>query len=160
MSVSDIPLFEDAVTSFQRFLADQSHPSEIFWVFREDIWKRSGEVLLRFPSRVRNEAIAKKVFEEGRKKGLVEISAIASAGHQVAATLWFPKFVSEEVQGWSRGLKLSIAKPLPAAKFVGGPRWLCFRLHPQFQHYQRSESLIGTKAWAKAPTAALSADSR
>lgn len=148
--MNDIPEFESAVAAFQRFLVDEGHPSEILWVFRDDVWRRPVDVLLRCPSQIGNQTIAKKVFEEGRSNGLVNVHAIARVEDKVAATIWFPKFAGEEAQGWSQGMKLSIAKPLPGARFVSGPRWLCFRLHPKFRHYQRHELLIGTKAWANA----------
>src|SRR5688500_18798614 len=142
--MNDIPEFEDAVPFFRYFLAEEDLPSTIFWVFREDIWKRSPiDVVLRFPSQIRNLALAKKVFAEGRKKGLVDIHAIASVDDKVAATVWFPKFTDEEIQGWNSGMKLSIADPLPSAKSVGRLRWLCFRLQPRFRHYQRCELGVG-----------------
>ena len=149
--MNNIPEFEDAVALFRHFLAEQGHPSTIFWVFREDIWKRSPiDVVRRFPSQTRNLALAKKVFAEGREKGLVDIHAIASVDDKVAATVWFPRSTDEEIQGWNSGMKLSIADPLPDAKTVGRLRWLCFRLQPEFRHYQRSEFGVGTKAWAAA----------
>ena len=149
--MNDIPDFEDALLSFRRFLLEQSHPGNIFWVFREDIWKRSTtNVVLKFPSQRRNLALARKVFDEGRRKGLVDIHAIATVNDQVAATVWFPKFAYEEIQGWDNGMKLSIASPLPSAEIVGQLRWLSFRLNSQFRNYQRVEPWVGTKAWAAA----------
>ena len=107
--MNGIPNFDDALASFRRFLAEQGHTADIFWVFREDIWRRSPtNVLLRFPSQTKNLALAQKVFEEGRKKGLVDVHAIATIRDKVAATIWFPKFPDEEIQGWDCGLKLSI----------------------------------------------------
>lgn len=151
----DIPEFEDAVAVFRKFLAEQGLPSTIFWVFREDIWKRSRiDVVLRLPWQIRNLALSKKVFAEGREKGLVDIHAIASIDDKVvAATVGFPKFTDEEIRGWNSGMKLSIADPLPSAKSVGRLRWLCFHLQPKFRHYQRCEFGIGTRAWAAAKSA-------
>jgi hypothetical protein len=147
--MNDIPDFENALESFRRFLAEQGHPTNVFWVFREDIWKRSPtSVVLRFPSQIKNLGLAKKVFEEGREKGLVEVRAIATVGDKVAATVWFPRFKEEEIQGWECGMKLSIVEPLPSAEIVGELRWLLFSLKPQFRHYQRFELWVGTKAWA------------
>jgi len=149
--MNKIPPFEDAVALFRQFLAQEGCPSEILWVFREDIWKRSpGDVVLRVPSQESNLALAKKVFEEGRRKGLVEVHAISTIEDKVAATVWFPKFTGEEIQGWNRGMKLSKANPLPEAKCLGKSRWLAVRLQPQFRHYQRCEVCVGTKAWAAA----------
>ena len=147
--MNDIPAFDDALESFRRFLADQGHPTKIFWVFRDDIWKRTPtDIFLRCPSQTANLALTKKVFDEGRRRGLVDIHSIATVGDRVAATVWFPKYPSDEIQGWSRGMKLSVAEPLQRAKSVGQLRWLLFRLKAQFRHYQRFEQLIGTKQWA------------
>ena len=147
--MNDIPDFEHAVRLFRDFLAKEGHPSTVLWVFRDDIWKRSpADVVLRLPSQTKNLALAEKVFAEGCNKGLVDVHAIATIGGKVAATVWFPKFGGEEGQGWDRGMKLSIAQPLPNAKAVGRLRWLWFRRQPKFQHYQRWESMVGTKAWA------------
>jgi hypothetical protein len=149
--MNDIPSFDDALASFRRFLAEQGHAADILWVFREDIWKRSPtNVLLRFPSQTTNLVLAQKVFQEGRRKGLVDVHAIATIGDKVAATVWFPKFPDEEIQGWDCGLKLSISEPLPKAEIVGQLRWFLFHLKPQFRNYQRFELLVGTKAWAAA----------
>ncbi len=152
--MNEIPNFENALESFRRLLAEQGHPTNVFWVFREDIWKRSPHHLaVRFPSQTKNLGLAKKVFEEGRQKGLVDMHAIATVGERVAATIWFPKFREEEIQGWDYGMKLSIANPLPSAEMVGQLRWLLLSLKPQFRHYQRCELWVGTKAWAAAQPA-------
>ena len=146
----DLATFEDVLKTFRSFLAEQGHPTNIFWVFRDDLWRRPASLELRFPSQKKNLLLAQKVFNEGQRKGLVSVDAIARVGDMVAATVWFPKFEGEEVQGWARGLKLSIREPLPVANVVGPLRWLFFRLTPQYRHYQRFESLVGTKAWAAA----------
>jgi hypothetical protein len=149
--VNDIPNFEDALSSFRRFLTENGHPAEIVWIFREDLWKRSvTEVFVRVSSQTKNLALVQKVFAEGRTKGLVDIHAIATAGNKVAATVWFPKFPDEEIQGWDCGMKLTISEPLPRAKIVGRLRWLFFGLLPRFRHYQKWELWVGTKSWAAA----------
>jgi len=152
--MNEIPNFEDAVALFRQFLVEAGCPPQILWVFREDIWQRSlSDVVLRFPSKGRNLSLAKKVFEEGRRNGLVEVRAIATVDDKVVATVWFPKFTGEEIQGWNLGMKLSIATPLPTAKSISGVRWLCVRLQPKFRHYQRCALWVGTKAWAAAQSA-------
>jgi len=149
--MNDIPNFADAVGQFRQFLIDNGHPGEVFWIFRDDVWKLSPtDVRVRYPSPKKNVALAQKVFGEGRERGLVDIQAIASAGEEVAATVWFPKYPEEEVQGWDRGMKLSIAEPLPHAKTIGALRWSLLPLLPRFRHYQRADLFIGTKSWAAA----------
>ena len=149
--MNDIPNFADAVGQFRQFLIENGHPANVFWIFREDLWKLSPtDVRVRYPSPAKNVALAQKVFTEARERGLVEIHAVAIAGEEVAATVWFPKYPEEELQGWDRGMKLSIAEPLPHAEKTERLRWSLLRLFPRFRYYQRAESGIGTKSWAAA----------
>lgn len=149
--MNDIPKFEDAVDSFRQFLTNNGHPADVFWVFREDLWKRSPtDVLVRYPAPTNNLALAQKVFAEGRERGLVDVHAIARTANRVAATVWYPKFPDEEIQGWDRGMKLSIAEPFPPAQTIGHFRWIFFWLLPRFKHYQISDVWVGTKQWAAA----------
>jgi hypothetical protein len=92
------------VESFQGFLASNSLPGTITWVFRDDTWLVSPEKLVVLsPPRKGNALLAAKVYEEGRAKGLVEIVAIGRTQSRTVATVWFPKFAEDEVQGWSVG---------------------------------------------------------
>jgi len=136
---------------FRRFLDKNGHPSEVFWVFRDDVWKLSpSDVWIKYPSSLENITLAEKVFAEGRERGHVDIHAVAIAAGKIAATVWFPKYANEEVQGWNQGMKLSISQPLLRAKTFGALRWSLLRFLPSFRHYQRSDILIGTRAWAAA----------
>ena len=80
----------------------------------------------------------------------MDIHAVAIGADQVAATVWFPKFEHEEVQGWNRGMKLSISEPLLRATTVGAVRWWLLRFLPRFRKYQKADLFIGTIAWAAA----------
>ena len=122
--MNDIPDFAEAVEQFLRFLAESGHPDEVFWVFRDDVWQLSPtDARIKYPTPAENLTLAQKVFEEGRQRGLIEITAIATARQKVAAKVWFPKYPHEEVQGWSCGMKVSISEPLPRAKVVGRLGW-------------------------------------
>ena len=143
--------FEDAVASFQNFLKDNGHPMKIFWVFRDDLWRRSPtDVWVKYPSSSNSLVLAQKVFSEGCERGLVDLHAVATTANETAATVWFPKFPDQEVQGWVSGLKLSIAEPLPNATVVSPLWWGFLRFVPRFRHYQRFEWNVGTKRWAAA----------
>ena len=149
--MNDIPDFAGALAQFRRFLGENGHPSDLFWVFRDDVWKLSPtEVWVKYPSSPQNIRLAEKVFAEGREKGLVEIHAVAVAAGHLAATVWFPKYANEDVQGWNRGMKLSISQPLPRAKTIGALRWSLLRFRPRFRQYQKADMFIGTIAWAAA----------
>jgi hypothetical protein len=149
--MNDIPDFAEALTQFRRLLGENGHPSDLFWVFRDDIWKLSPtQIWVKYPSSELNVSLAEKVFADGREKGLVEIHAVAVAAGKVAATVWFPKYEHEKVQGWNRDMKLSISEPLPVARVIGGLRWSLLSLLPQFRRYQKTDRFIGTIAWAAA----------
>jgi hypothetical protein len=149
--MSDIPHFAEAVEEFRRFLSMEVHYDELFWVFRDDVFKLSPtDLRVRYPTPSVNNSLARKVFSEGRERGLVEITAIATVRERLAATVWFPKYEHEEVQGWSQGMKLSISQPLPDARTVCVVRWQLLNLLPSFRRYQRMEFFIGTRKWAAA----------
>ena len=149
--MSEIPEFHVAIPDFRRFLVEQGHADELVWVFRDDLWFRGpAQVLMRYPPPVGNKSLAEKVYAEGRERGLVGITAVATASGHVAATVWFPKFPEEEVQGWSQGLKLAIRQPLPAAKVVGGLSWRMVSYLSGYCWYQRQECSIGSRRWAAA----------
>ena len=149
--MNDIPDFAEALTEFRRFLGENGHPSDLFWVFRDDVWKLSPtEVWIKYPSSQKNISLAEKVFAEGRAKGLVDIHAVAVGAGKVAATVWFPKYEHEEVQGWNRGMRLSISEPLLGAKTLGAMAWWLLRFLPRFRKYQKTDLIIGTIAWAAA----------
>ena len=98
--MNEIPEFEDALTSFREFLTHNGHPAEIVWIFRDDLWKRSlTEVFVRIPSQPKTLALTRKVFDEGRTKGLVDVHAIAIADNTVVATVWFPRSDADEISG-------------------------------------------------------------
>ena len=80
----------------------------------------------------------------------MEIHAVAVAEGQVGATVWFPKYAHEGVQGWNRGMKVSIPQPLPDAKTIGALRWSLLGFVPRFRQYQKADMFTGTVAWAAA----------
>ena len=143
--------FEEALASFQSFLMQEGYPGNVFWIFRDDIWKRApDDVLIQYPPPAKNEILARKVFDEGCARGLVSIDAVARTAGGIATTVWFPKFDNEEVQGWERGMKLAIIQPFPCAKIITPVRWRLYKFLPRFRQYQRFEGATGTRRWAAA----------
>lgn len=77
--MNDIPDFAEAVDLFRDFLAKTGHSGEVFWVFRDDVWRMPPiDVWIKYPPAAENIGLAKKVFSEGQERGLVEISGIAT----------------------------------------------------------------------------------
>jgi len=152
--MNEIPEFEEAMVQFRKFLRECSHGDNLFWVFREEVWQRSpDEMWVRYPPRLENEELARKVFYEGRARGLVELIALASIDDTIAASVWYPKSAGEEVQGGNRGMKLAISSPLLRAKPVSKILWRSLPLFPKFRHYQSAAIFIGTRDWAAAQQA-------
>lgn len=145
----EIPEFSEAVRDFQSFLGREGVATRLVWVFRDDLWQRGQtRVLVRWPEPNRTRQLMEKVFTEGRAKGLVEIVALAQTADWIVATVWYPKYESEEVQGWSRNMKLSIRHPLPRATQVPPTLWNALTWLPAFRRYQRTAFGIGTRKWA------------
>jgi hypothetical protein len=148
--MASIPEFSEAVESFQAFLASDSLPTDIRWVFRDDICLWHPNNLLARSELGGAASLAAKVFAEGQAKGLVEIVAIGRAPSHVLATVWFPKSAGDEIQGWDVGLKLSIRQPCPRVRAVGGVLWRILSWSPSLRRCQRDCAFIGTRKWAAA----------
>src|SRR5258708_6907092 len=144
---NDIPEWSRAVQSFQEFLRSQDWPDAVQWVFRDDILVRGTRVLAG-PASEEQVVLSKRVFEAGRAKGLVELVGIAASPGAVLATVWYPKQEDEEVQGWSRGFKLSVRDRLPRATIMPSIAWALIRRTPSYRRCQRDAHFIGTREWA------------
>jgi hypothetical protein len=141
--MNNIPDYASALEKFRKFLADNHHPDDVLWIFRDDFWKLSlDRVFIKDPLHRDNEALVKKVYEEGRICGLINLQACAVVGQKTAATIWFPKHPGEEMQGWECGLRLSIVQPLPLAKKISPFQWNFLKLLPGFRRSQRFLTMI------------------
>jgi hypothetical protein len=149
--MSEIPVFVEAAARFQRFLRSEGFPTPVVWAFRDDVWQLGlSRVFVRWPAPHSNLDLVEKVVAEGQAKGLVEIAAIAYATSWTLATVWYPRYDLEEIQGWSEGLKLSIKKPLPVAVRIPRVLWPLLGWLPGFRRYQKTALCIGTREWAAA----------
>ena len=147
--MSEIPDFGHALSDFSRFLVGQGHSGSLVWVFRDDLWFRSRDLVwVRFPPPKENRLLAESTYAQGRERGLVEIVAIATSISHFFATVWFPKNPGQEVQGWSQGLKLMMWEPLAVAKKVSFLKWLIVMRLSSYRRSQQEESFIGSRRWA------------
>jgi hypothetical protein len=161
----DLPDFAAATDRMRELLVSHEHPSTFVWVFREDIcWITPATILLR-PLTQRDTAdLSRRIYEEGRAKGIVEIRALARTRDAVAVTVWYPAQLINQVQGWNRGLKLSVSEPLPRARSIPAIAWFGVRHSPWYRRGQVRRSWVLTRKWATAgwresPTAGGPADS-
>jgi hypothetical protein len=150
--MDEIPGFDDAVRQFKAFLVQQNLSPSLVWVFREDFWQQSpSRAVMRWLPPEQNGRLAKKVYSEGRAKGLVEIVALAPSGEQTNATRWYTKFLGDENQWWAQGLKFTISEPRPVATRIPRIAWVFAWWFPRFRNYQRRACFIGTRSWAEQP---------
>jgi len=146
-----IPPFAEAVSQLRDFFVSQGVPSQLRWVFLDDVLHvgPTGLVLLE-PSNPEADELAAKVYADGAAHGLVQLVAIGTHNGEALTSAWFPKYPDEQVQGWEAGLKLSIKQPLPEALAV--PRWLAglFRLSPGYRAFSAARRTdLGTYQWAR-----------
>ena len=145
----EIPEFSEAVREFQSLLRREGMTTRLIWVFRDDLYQsHSGRVFVRWPESTQTHQLVEKVFADGRAKGLVELVALGDAADWIAATVWYPKYESEDVQGWSQNMKLAIRQPLPRATRVPPTLWSALAWSPSVRRYQRTAFGVGTREWA------------
>jgi hypothetical protein len=151
IEMAEIPEFDDAVHDLEKLLLELQHPTSINWIFRDDLWcPRMERMLIRWPVREGATELATMVYEQGRRRGLAEVRAIAKSDEKVFATVWFPKFPEEEVQGWNRNLKVSVSSPLIEAALISKFSWSVLSLAPGFKRFQASYPFVGSRKWANA----------
>jgi hypothetical protein len=115
------PSFDEAQHQLREFLAGQGHPTELAWVFREDVLLSPSlppRVVVRLPLPGENVRAAHALFEHARARGLgVQVVALCRIGSQVACYVWEPESSREQDTAMmsSTDVKLSIREPLEDA---------------------------------------------
>jgi hypothetical protein len=140
----EIPEFHTAVLLLREFLAEQDLPTDVLWIFREDLyfadWQTVYARTCALPGHIR---LAETVFQDGRKQGLVEICGLFRTQSFVGATVWYPRNRSEQVQGWTQGLKISVREPLRFAKPIrSSTLWRFHQCRPKYKRYQARECFV------------------
>lgn len=114
-----IPEFTKALDQLRDFLVQEGAPAGMVWFFREDYYSVSpGCHFVRWPLPDVNADLAASLFQRGRSRGIVEISAHFRVGEASAVSVLAP--APDEIQGWSEGLKLSKLNPFAEATRISG----------------------------------------
>lgn len=115
------------MAAFQEFLAREGKPTEILWLFREDVSTYKRNLWLRVPVDAGNQRAVCALYAQGLERGLgVVLNQIGECANQSLGYVWIPADTSEmEGAMMSRGqLKLSILQSRYALRTVtGGLRW-------------------------------------
>ncbi len=145
LPMHDIPGFTEACFEFQAFLRDQGAPTRLHWVFREDFYSLDpSHHCVRWPVPSENTSLAEALFEQGRSRGLVELTARFTIGSSVAASVLAPE--PDEIQGWSQGFKLCKITPFAEATSVrGGLRWAMHRWRAPYQRFQKHSEFVPSR---------------
>ncbi len=141
--------FAEAVAQFKEFLKGNNLPTEILWVFSEDVFSRNvkfyeTDFWLKLPLSEENEKLAEKYYKIGQQKNIgVGISGFALCEDKICCSLIVPKDAedSEFLFMSPKYLKFSFVNDLPIAKAVKNSfRWTIFKFLP-FK-YRRGNFLV------------------
>jgi hypothetical protein len=143
--MKQIPSFAEAVEGLQRLLRAEGQPGEIVWAFREDLYSISpSQHQVAWPLPPENAVHARNLFDVGRACEIVELQALFSVGSCTVANVLAP--MSDEIQGWARGLKLAVRQPfVPATAVTGGLRRWTHRVRPAYFRFQRYQDFISQR---------------
>jgi hypothetical protein len=131
--------FAEAVEGFKEFLGGNGLPTEILWVFSEDVFSRNvkfseREFWLKLPLPEENEKLAERHYKTGQQKNLgVGILAFALCENKICCNLVVSRDAedSEYLFMSPKYLKFSFINDLPIAKAVRNSfRWTIFKLLP------------------------------
>jgi hypothetical protein len=138
--------FDEAVVRFGQFLDEQDCPAKIQWAFRDD-WYSTGPSShhVAWPLPANNEGGARHLYDAGRDRGLVELRAVFFVSETCVAIVVAPE--RDEIQGWNRGLRLSIPQPFTDARPVRSRTvWFWHRITPGYRRFQRHSAFAPLRA--------------
>ncbi|MEO6589548.1 MAG: hypothetical protein ABIP06_09605 [Pyrinomonadaceae bacterium] len=131
--------FSQAVEKFQDFLAENNLPTEILWVFKEDVFCKNTEIYettfcLKLPLSRENIILIEKQFEIGRQKKLgMCLSAFALCEDKICCHIVIPSDEedSELLRMSPEYLKFSYVKDMTVAKVINSNlKWAFFKIFP------------------------------
>lgn len=103
------PPFDDALTDYRRFLGEQGFPTDMVWVWREDVTGCRRGWWIHLPVPGDNERRARDYYDWGRRAGLgVTLEALGRADGRSACFVWCPEDEKAASSAMQRPLKLLI----------------------------------------------------
>lgn len=147
MSIAETS-FEQAVKEFKEFLAANKLPTDILWIFTEDVFSRNvnyfgKDLWVKLPLSDENEKLAEKHYKMGQKKNLgICLTAFALCEDKICCHLMIPKndLDSQYMLMSKKYIKFSFTIDMPVAKAVRDSfRWKLFKLLP-FKYKQGNYS--------------------
>jgi len=103
--------FQESVTEFRRFLAENGYPQDLIWVKPDDvILTGTSLIYIRVPVPHSNEESARQLFEHGISQQMgVLFATLCEIDGAACSYVWVPKDESEAEQALMPvGLKMSV----------------------------------------------------
>ena len=108
MTVYELPSFDEAEGHVQSFLRDQGHPSNLCWIFREDVVERGLRRFIRVPLVNRRDAAA-QLYEYGVERGLgISLEVYDFLEKQPLCFVWVPSDEKDASYRMLSGLKIAV----------------------------------------------------
>ena len=142
VSATDCPPFDEALDSFQAFLAKEGLSTNIIWIFREDVVIVWGHIYINAPAE--NAVwLVEQLYRQGQEVGLgIHLNTFCMLEGRPACYIWLPKDKTDAEYRMLSGLKLSIPAGLSrrmATPVANRLRWACLK---------RSERRLRQSSWA------------
>ncbi len=105
--------FPEAVAQFRTFLEREHWPSDIRWIFREDVTGHRRDLTVLLSQRpIEDEAVCERLFESGKSRGRgVRMCAHFVAGTRTCASVWVPEDeMAASYAMMTGGLRLSCSR--------------------------------------------------
>jgi hypothetical protein len=114
-----LPAFDHAIDSFERFLAEQGHSGNVFWIFREDITWHRGKLFVKLPLPSENQSLVAQLYERGcvQRLGLL-MDMFCLVASQPCCYIWLPQNEQDAHLAQLAGLKFSAHSNPPIAQPV------------------------------------------
>jgi hypothetical protein len=112
--------FLEAKTYFQTFLSDNNLPTDLIWLFYEDLYWQYKYYFANSKSITENEQLAEKLFELGKRRNFgIEILAFCEFGAQVGCYIFLPEDDTEAMHRMmaKEHIKYGFRTPLEKAEF-------------------------------------------
>jgi hypothetical protein len=114
----EMPIFSDAVKSFQEFLVSQRVYPELLWVFHEDVISSKQRILVKEPLPPENEELVESLYMRGCHRGLgVQFDVCCILGSRPCCYIWLPED-EYEAHYMIGNLKLTVPVDLLYARSV------------------------------------------
>ncbi len=117
--------FDTVLVEFRAFIAREGFPTDIVWIFREDVTSRKRRVAIRWPVPTENERVARERYSIGVRGGMgLRMEVFCLLVQKSCCTIWVPRDEIDASFAMLFGLKFSVPTlPIVARLAQRGCLW-------------------------------------